>query len=234
MKTKRPIIGVSPLYDSERDSLWLVPGYMGGIIAAGGAPVMMPLTDDSEALTEALSLCDGFLLTGGQDVSPRLYGEEKSPACGEVCPLRDRVDCEILEYALRENRAVLGICRGIQLINAYFGGTLYQDLPSEYGSETEHHMSPPYDKAVHDVLLSPPLSELLGSEKIGVNSYHHQAIKTLGEGLSELARSEDGLIEAVAVQSASFALATQWHPEFSYKTDEYSQRIFKAFVKAAK
>ena len=130
---------------------------------------------------------------------------------------------------------MLGICRGIQFFNACLGGTLYQDLPTEYPSEVAHVMRPPYDQAVHSIALLPgsPLSALLGRTELGVNSYHHQAIKALPPGLGEMARSEDGLVEAVYLPDKSFVWAVQWHPEFSFRTDENSRKIFSAFVAAA-
>ena len=128
---------------------------------------------------------------------------------------------------------VLGICRGIQLINALMGGTLYQDLPTEYSSQTEHHQSPPYDVPCHEVRIveGSPLFLLLGKSTIGVNSYHHQAVKRLAEGLSPMAYSEDGLVEAVQAQGKRFIWAVQWHPEFSYMKDADSRKIFREFVR---
>ena len=130
---------------------------------------------------------------------------------------------------------MLGICRGIQFFNACLGGTLYQDLPTEHPSEVAHVMRPPYDQTVHSVALLPgtPLAALLGRAELGVNSYHHQAIKVLAPGLVEMARSEDGLVEAVYLPDKSFVWAVQWHPEFSFRTDENSRKIFSAFVAAA-
>lgn len=128
-----------------------------------------------------------------------------------------------------------GICRGIQFFNACLGGTLYQDLPTEYPLEVAHVMRPPYDQTVHSVALLPgtPLAALLDRAELGVNSYHHQAIKALAPSLAEMARSEDGLVEAVYLPDKSFVWAVQWHPEFSFRTDENSRKIFSAFVAAA-
>lgn len=231
----RPIIGVAPLYDKEKDSYWMLPGYMQGLESAGAIPVMLPLTSDPDALSRLFEVCDGFLLTGGQDVSPQLYGEKESLFCGECCPARDKSDKLILEWALRNDKPILGICRGIQFMNVYFGGTLWQDLSIERPTDTEHHMQPPYNRAVHSVSLvdSSPLASILETSAIGVNSYHHQAIKQLAPLLREMARSDDGLIEAVYLPGKKFVWGVQWHPEFSYRTDTNSQKIFKAFVNAA-
>ena len=194
------------------------------------------MPEDLDDLPQLVSLCDGLLFTGGQDVSPALYGEAPKPTCGEVCPARDRMEQTLLHLALERDLPVLGICRGIQFLNAVLGGTLYQDLPTEHPSQTQHHMTQPYDRAVHTVTLQPgtPLAELLGEEHIGVNSYHHQAVKTLAPCLTEMAWSEDGLIEAVCLPEKRFVWAVQWHPEFSFRVDEHSRKIFGAFVAAAK
>ena len=232
---RKPIIGVTPLWDSGRDSYWMLPGYMHGLETAGAIPIMLPLSTDSSALAQLTRLCDGFLFTGGQDVSPQLYGQSQSPACGEVCCELDSFEKELLMLALDADKPVLGICRGIQFINACLGGTLYQDLPTEHRSGTEHHMSPPYDRTVHTVRIAPktPLASLLHKSEIGVNSYHHQAVKTLAPALSEMARSEDDIVEAVYLPDRKFVWAVQWHPELSFRSDENSRKIFSAFVRAA-
>ena len=125
-----PLIGVLPLWDDEKNSLWMLPGYFDGIRQAGGLPIMLPLTVEPQDIAQLATLCDGFLFTGGHDVSPALYGEtpiNESIAC---CPKRDAMETILLREALRLDKPVLGICRGIQFINAALGGTLYQDLPT--------------------------------------------------------------------------------------------------------
>lgn len=206
--------------------------YMEGVARAGGLPLMLPLTDaDTEQM---LDVCDGVLLTGGQDVSPAVYGEAASPACGECCPERDRMEMPLLLEALKQNKAVLGICRGLQFINAALGGTLYQDLPAQRPSDCNHHMAAPYDREAHRVVLEPemPLADLMQTTEIGVNSCHHQGINALAPGLSVMASAPDGLIEAVCMPEKRFVWAVQWHPEF-WPEDETSRRIFAAFVRGA-
>lgn len=188
---KKPMIGILPLIDMEKDSYWMLPGYMKGIEASGGIPVMLPLTTDETALAILAQTMDGFLFTGGQDVSPKLYGEEALPECGECSPERDEMECILIEKILASDKPLLGICRGIQILNAALGGTLYQDLPTQYSQEIGHHMMPPYDRAVHKVTLKPwsPLYAMLGTEEIAVNSYHHQAVKALAKELEVTAVS---------------------------------------------
>lgn len=232
---EKKIIGIVPLIDYERKSYWMLPGYMQGILEAGGLPVMLPVTEDAGLIRQLVSACDGFLLTGGQDVSPELYGEEKLPQCGECSPERDRMERILLQDALRADKPLLGICRGIQFLNAALGGTLYQDIPAQVRTGTEHHQMPPYDIPVHEVCVKEgtALHELLGKTRLKVNSYHHQAIKELSPQLHVMAVSEDGLIEGVYMPDRRFVWAVQWHPEFSYRTDPDSRKIFGAFLEAA-
>ena len=232
---RKPIIGVVPLMDYQRDSLWMLPGYLNGIIRAGGVPVTLPLTSAHDVLYRAMDVCSGFLLTGGQDVSPQLYGEIPLPQCGEVSPERDAMETVLLKNALESDKAVLGICRGIQFLNVYCGGTLWQDLPTQVPSDTEHHMSPPYDRTVHQVSIIPDtkLHQILGCTALNVNSYHHQAIRELGSGLQAAAVSEDGLIEGVVMPSHRFVCAVQWHPEFASPEDAAAQELIAAFIAAA-
>ena len=228
----RPMIGVSPLVDIKRESLWMFPGYFDLVKQAGGLPVMLPLTEDDGTIRQIVSTFDGFLFTGGQDVSPELYHEKPLRATLEVCPKRDRMELKLLKLAMEADKPILGICRGIQFINVALGGTLYQDLPLQHKSIINHHQSPPYDKPAHKVTLLPstPLIDLLKEKTIAVNSYHHQAIKDLAKSLSVMAISEDGLIEAVYNTECNYLWAVQWHPEYSYEIDITSIQIFKAFI----
>lgn len=231
----KPLIGVLPLWDSEKESYWMLPGYMHGIEAAGGVPVMLPLTTDTAILERFTAICAGFLFTGGQDVSPELYGDKKRFENIDCCAMRDEMEEKLLRSALAADKAVFGICRGIQFINAALGGTLFQDLPAEHPSELEHHQHPPYDRPVHKVKIikGTPLFDLLKKEALQVNSYHHQAIKTLAPELKAMATAQDGICEGVYIENKKFVWAVQWHPEFSYKTDADSMALFKAFVNAA-
>ena len=230
-----PVIGLIPLYDDEKESYWMLPGYMKVLERCGALPIMLPLTADSVVLKQAFSICDGLLLTGGHDVGTYVYGKEPVKECGIPCRARDEMESILFEMALQEDKPVLGICRGIQFMNAYLGGDLYQDLPTEYKGKVEHHMTPPYDRTAHkvEVLENGMLAEIIGAGVHEVNSYHHQAIKELSDSLEVMAFSEDGLIEAVCVKNKKFMMGVQWHPEFSYEVNDDSIKIVQAFVDAS-
>lgn len=232
MGKRKPLIGLVPLVDEERDSYWMLPGYMKGVEMAGGIPVMLPLTDDAESIDRIVDTMDGFIFTGGHDVNPDLYGETKLAECAACCDERDTMEKILFPLALERNKSVLGICRGIQLLNALLGGTLYQDLPTQHPSDVAHRQSPPYDKPIHtvDLVEGLPLGELLGKTQIGVNSCHHQAIKQIAPGFQPMAWSPDGLIEAAYIPEKQFVWGVQWHPEFAYKVNDDSVKIFRAFV----
>lgn len=226
-----------PLWDDKLESIWMLPGYMDAIRESGGLPMIFPLEASRQDLLQLCELCDGFLLTGGHDISPALYSQLAVKECGLPNEQRDFLEGVVFEYALEKDKPVLGICRGIQIINALCGGTLYQDLPSQYDhilniDHVNHQMTPPYDKPCHRVRLveGTPLAELLGEAEIAVNSYHHQAIRYLAPSLEAMAISEDGLVEAVYMPSRRFVAAVQWHPEFSFGSDANSRKLVEAFV----
>ena len=173
-KQKKPVIGVCPLYDETKESIWMLPGYLEGLKEAGSIPVILPLTAERADYETLDAQIDGYLLTGGHDIDPALYGEERNKNCGEPCRMRDMIEPWIYERAVLEDKPVLGICRGIQFINVAEGGTLYQDLPSEYQTGVEHHMCAPYDRAVHevDIKSDSPLYDLLKKEKLGSMRRH--------------------------------------------------------------
>ncbi len=232
----RPVIGLIPLYDEDKESYWMLPGYMKVLETCGALPIMLPLTSDEEELAQSLELCDGLLLTGGHDVDPLLYHEQPKATCGVLCKERDCMESWLLGKALEKKLPVFGICRGIQFMNAYLGGTLYQDLPTEYDSAVEHHMTPPYDRAAHKVtiLADTVLADILGEGELPVNSYHHQAVKEVAPGVTTMAISEDGLVEAISVNGQKFAVGVQWHPEFSYENNGQSLKLVQAFVDACR
>lgn len=240
----RPLIGVTPLWDEERQSVWMLPDYLEGIQQAGGVPVVLPFDPLAAAIDEMVERFDGFLFTGGPDVSPALYGLDDMGGKIKTCPRRDEFEVPLLKKAVAAGKPIFGICRGLQLINAVLGGTLYRDLPSEHPSEIVHRQAKPYGRDTHTVFLQGPLRELLAdltslpaggvaTEAIlPVNTLHHQAVRELAPGLQPMAVTPDGLIEAFYAPGARFLWAVQWHPEYLFRNDAASRRLFKRFVEA--
>ncbi|MCM3132507.1 gamma-glutamyl-gamma-aminobutyrate hydrolase family protein [Paenibacillus polysaccharolyticus] len=232
----KPMIGVLPLYDTDKKSYWMLPHYMKAIEDSGGIPVMLPLTTDEGMITALAHTFDGFLFTGGHDVNPELYDERMQSVCGELCMERDQMEVILFKKVIAIDKPAFGICRGLQLFNVILGGTLYQDIPTDMEAEQKivHQQKPPYTNLVHSVHIKKDnlLHDILQTDQIQVNSYHHQGIKTLSDQLVAVAIAEDGLVESVVMPGYSFVLAVQWHPEYSYAVDGYSQQLFAAFVRA--
>ena len=224
-----PIIGVTPLWDSERKSVWMLPDYLVGIKAAGGIPIVLPFNQTEADAAQMVETCDGFLFTGGQDVTPELYGVKDTTIV--PCPERDKLETLVLSKALQSDKAILGICRGLQFINVFLGGPLWQDLPSQHPSEIVHRQGKPYGAPTHKVMLSGDLQTLLGKDILDVNTLHHQAVKDLSSDLTPMAVAPDGIIEAARMVNKRFVWAVQWHPEYMFKTDPDSLAIFSCFLK---
>lgn len=230
---KKPMIGLTPSVDEEKNRQLVQPGYLEGIDRAGGLGLMLPLTDRDEDIARFVGICDGFLFVGGPDIEPWRYGQGLMEVCGPQNAQRDAMEFKLLQAALAADKPVLGVCRGIQVLNAALGGTLYQDIPSQYGEELPHRMEEPYNRAVHPlrVVEGTPLAELSALD--GVNSRHHQAILELAPGLEVMAYSGDGLIEAVRMPDKKFVWAVQWHPEAFWDEDGAHFELFQRLVAAA-
>ncbi len=226
----RPIIGLTPyaMEKEERRELRLGRRYCEQIQAAGGLPLILPFSEDGSEIEQAAALCDGLLFTGGEDLEPALYGEQKLPECGAVDRSRDVFELALMDAAERRGLPVLGICRGIQLINVFYGGTLWQDLESQQGLPKERH-SPGHYALCHRMNVAAPsrLSALLGAGAYFVNSSHHQSVKDTP--LRITARADDGVIEAIEREGERFVLGVQWHPE--RMEDGW---LFRALVAAAR
>ncbi len=229
---KKPIIGLVPIVDPAQNRYGMSPAYCKALECAGALPVMLPLTPDAADLAQLAALCDGLLFTGGPDIHPARYGEEILPACGQIIPERDEMEEALFQAALAADKPVLGICRGIQVLNVALDGILWQDLPSQYGNAVLHSQPEPYDQPCHkvSVVQGTPLARLLGQREIAVTSRHHQAIRELAAPLQAMAYSPDGLVEAVWMPGKRFVWGVQWHPESVYQTSQASRKLFAAFV----
>ena len=228
-RENRPVIGIT---SSMSDSfVRMRRNYFDAIENAGGIPVFLPHSGGAEDAERLIAFCDGVLFAGGDDVDPKHYGEEIKFDNVETTPIRDDFELALAQILKKDNRPVLGICRGAQILNVAFGGTLYQHIDGhrqeERGAINERSAR---------VTVGTLLSELAGADEVFTNSFHHQAVKDVAPGFVAAARAEDGTVEAIepAERSDRFFLAVQWHPEFFYKTDECAKNIFKAFVEAAK
>ena len=231
----RPIIGLSAAVDNEATVTLLVP-YAHAIEQAGGLPLVLPYTENTDVIHSFVSMCDGFIFTGGVDIAPERYGEAASELCGEIQPLRDALEFAVLDEVLATGKPILGICRGAQLINVALGGTLYQDIPSECPSDLAHRQTEARFDFSHDITILPstPLHALLGVTRIKGNSFHHQAVHTLGKGLAVMAYADDGVIEALWLADHPYLRAYQWHPERLYDKDDDSRKLFFEFISVCK
>ena len=202
--------------------------YIESLVRAGAGMRWIELSDPEQAVQDALT-CDGLLLPGGGDMDPKFYGQERIPACGEPNLLRDAAEPLLLRAFLAADKPVLGICRGIQVMNAVLGGDLYQDIkPFEHLPHNDHWAK------VHTVTVrrGTLLSRILGQDTVLVNSQHHQAVDRVAPGFTLAALSEDGIVEAIEKPDARFCLGVQWHPEWLSDADPAMQGLFDAFVNA--
>lgn len=201
--------------------------YIESLARAGAGMRWVELSDPEQAVQDALT-CDGLLLPGGGDMDPKFYGQARIPACGEPNLLRDAAE-PLLRAFLAADKPVLGICRGIQVMNAVLGGDLYQDIkPFEHLPHNDHWAK------VHTVTVrrGTLLSRILGQDTVLVNSQHHQAVDRVAPGFTLAALSEDGIVEAIEKPDAGFCLGVQWHPEWLSDADPAMQGLFDAFVNA--
>ena len=230
----KPLIAVTPLVNEKRELQLMQPGYLKGIELAGGAPVVLPVTQDKTVLEAIMARCSGLLLTGGHDVDPALYGQEILPECGELSKSRDEMENWLIGWALEREMPVLGICRGVQMLNVHLGGSLYQDLPTQRPGRVNHSQEPPYERLVHKVEVTQGsfLAGLIGAGTLSVNSLHHQAVDQTAPALEVDALSEDGIVEAVHLPGKPFVLGVQWHPEYCCGIQPEALEIFKGFVRA--
>jgi putative glutamine amidotransferase len=228
----RPLIGITTYVEPARWGYWeleaaLIPqDYVESVESAGGRALLVP--PSGNGVEETLEALDGMVFTGGADIDPARYGEEVHPETFGVRRDRDASELALMRAALDRDMPVLGICRGIQVLNVVRGGDLHQHLPDVVGHEHHKH-DPPGVFEDHDVAIAPEtrLASILGDTH-GVKSHHHQGLRRLGEGLVEAARADDGTIEAIEDPGRRFALGVLWHPEAGE-----NKRLFEALVREA-
>jgi putative glutamine amidotransferase len=233
---RKPLIGISCRINVGRNRFYLRKNYSEAIFNAGGIPVLLPLIPEKSFAEELVKSLDGIVLSGSNsDVDPHLYGEEPHPKIGSIVSRRDQTDWYGLEQAFQNKKPLLAICFGIQILNVFLGGTLWQDINSQVKGAIKHSQSAPEDYKSHTVRikLKSLLHRLAQQREVRVNSFHHQAIHKLAPHLLPVAVAEDGIVEAVELTNGThFVLGVQWHPEIGWEKDELSQKIFSRFVHA--
>ena len=264
--TRAPLIAVVPNADTTKDAVWVRNNYLRAVLQAGGSPFVLPLSL-CESLYEGLfPLVDGFLLTGGVDIDPARYVPDQTmehlasqlhpharhirSSCQEATPVREEVESLVLSYARRFDVPLLGVCRGMQVMNVFYGGTLHLDLALRDAAapQVRHWQDEPYDGATHAVTLKrgsrlgkvhlqafgkTAVSGEEGSScKLQVNSMHHQGVREVSPLFEVVACADDGLPEAIEMVSHDFMVGVQWHPE--YLNDPFSKQLFAEFVAKAR
>lgn len=243
----KPVIGILSNY-SEDDDIGIKRGigavgqewqviaddYIKSVEMAGGCPVVIPIVKEINSVEKILKFLDGIIFTGGSDINPALYGESPSYELGTICTLRDEHELELAKKVLFQmNIPVLGICRGIQLLNIATGGTLYQDIKTQKQDAFCHSLTnyPKY-YPTHKVELisSSKLYKIFRNETLNVNSLHHQAIKDIGANWEISMISSDGIIEGIEMSGERFVAAVQWHPEMMAEHSSEAIKIFQEFI----
>ena len=240
----RPKVGIScRLQVSGEHSealMGVMSSYIESIMEAGGMPILIPLTRDMDLLREIYDSVDALLFPGGEDVHPKFYNETPHPKLGTTSEIRDIVEIQLIRWAYEDNKPVLGICRGIQVINVALGGSLVQDIGDQAPSPLEHRTPESrsmWDSGAHEISVAQDskLASVLGKERVTVNSLHHQAVKSLAPTLVKTAEASDGTVEALEAKGKNFFIALQCHPEMLWQksSDRDWLKLFRAFIQAA-
>ncbi len=240
----KPLIGITSDFNpgdredfgGREPTYFLRARYVSAIQDLGGTPLILPITQDTQILKGLLDLIDGLLLTGsGPDLDPALYGESKRFKFKIMSQERAGFELKLARMAVDQDLPVLGVCGGMQVLNVAFRGSLVQDITSEIKDALAHQQKAAPVESTHEIKIThgTRLSKIIREPVVWVNSSHHQAIKSLGQGLVVNAVAPDGVIEGLEHTECGFALGVQWHPEFLYRQDERHRRLFEAFLKKA-
>lgn len=230
---KNPLIGLTTYGKKQTGKYSLPAEYVDSVRRAGGTPILLPAGEiDVESICDLL---DGILLTGGGDIHQDRYGGKSHPEIYDVDDERDETEYDFTRVMLEKNIPCLAICRGMQVLNTFLGGTLYEHLPDEVG-ETVLHRLPPKETVRHivDINKGSKLHEIVSVSRMEIVSWHHQAVKDVPKKLTITARSKDGVVEGLELGSHPWLVAVQWHPELSASGDKMQQQIFNAFIEACR
>jgi putative glutamine amidotransferase len=241
---KLPRIGISGglalgnvdhLVQEHKRRAYTADDYVQAVADAEGVPYIIPVIYDSYMIYEQMSVLDGLILSGGEDINPLVYGEEPHFKLEEILPERDDYEKILLAAADEMKIPVLGICRGLQFINVYNGGTLYQDNTLHDGTWIKHSQKLHPDAITHtvDIVKNTWLHDLFG-DKVIANSFHHQSIKNVAKGFKMIATARDGVIEGIEREKGSFCVGVQWHPEMMVEKDVNMKKLFKGFANICK
>lgn len=239
---KKPIIGITSSLEREADlenyhRTTVSIDYTKSVIAGGGIPIIIPITNDRETIKEQIAMLDGLILSGGADLNPHLYGQDFMPEIHTISPQRDEGEMMILEEFFKTSKPILGICRGHQLLNVFYGGSLFQDLKYSKLDVLKHSQDFYPALEVHKVDIIDEdniLFKNFGSS-ILTNSFHHQSVDRLGEGLTLIAKTSDGIVEGFCDKSRKFLYGVQWHPEMmTARGNENMKKIFVDFVESCR
>ncbi len=230
----RPVIGLTSSFTADNNAQALPSNYVWAIESQGGIPLIIPAGIGPEHSDAILQKLDGLLLTGGPDVDPSYFGEEPHPKLGAVTPERDVIEIPLTRAAVARGMPILAICRGIQVLNIAMGGSVIQDIASQVKDPLKHRQEAPRWHGSHSVTVAggSRLAGLLGTTKIMVNTFHHQAVKDVAPGFEVTAQAPDGIVEGIE-RPGCFIVGVQWHPEGMYDRVPEMARIFKGFVEAA-
>lgn len=242
-KKKMPLIGVSGSLTWETSGTfakypkaYVNHDYILSVTRAGGVPVILPFNDNDEAVKEMVSHVDGLLLSGGHDVWPKNYGEEPMQGLGDVWPERDHFDFLLLKEAKKRGIPIFAVCRGHQIVNVAYGGSLYQDLKYDEKCYIKHFQNQRPDLATHSVDITEDtiFAKTVKMDEMMVNTFHHQHVKTVGDGLKVTSVAKDGVIESLEAEDYPWLATFQFHPEMMTGTCEEAAKLFEAFIKEAK
>lgn len=229
---KAPLIGISCSHPNRSSSTQMT--YTEAVIQAGGTPMLIPITTDSLVLADIANRLDGIILIGGEDIHPSYFNESPIEQLGKVDSLRDVYDMALIRLAARRNLPTLGICRGEQLINVAFGGTLYQDIPTQHpDTSIRHRQQKPSSVPTHTVHLTPgsAMASIIGQTQLFTNTHHHQAVKQVAPGFSITGWSSDSIPEAIESSHEYPIWGVQFHPEaLATAGDSISARFFRFLV----
>ncbi len=232
----KPLIGITASMETDKSNYLVANRNVKAIQAAGGIPIILPYFLRTEEIKEITNRIDGLYATGGYDIDPILFGEEPHPGLGNIIPERDQSELAVIKEMLEKEKPILGVCRGSQILNVAAGGDMYQDINTQINTELlQHSQKAPFDYRSHfvDVAEGSLLHRLTGKHKLRVNSFHHQANRSVHEGFRISGTASDGIIEAIESEIHPFVLGLQWHPEaLIHEEDDPSLQIYQGFIKA--